>query len=84
MSELRKVSLSSSDGTYLTVSDLKQAATLMRNALNRIHEINDGTYSYHMPPILFDADTSQELLDAVGECFYVANDLVNCILHDEE
>jgi len=56
----------------------------MRNAINRIHEINDGTYSYHMPPILFDADTSQELLDAAGECFYAANDLVDCILHNEE
>lgn len=84
MSELRKVSLSSSDGTYLTVSDLREAASKMRNAMARLKEINDGTYSWTQPPIQFDADTSQELLDIVGSCFYAAKDLVNYILHDEE
>jgi len=84
MSESQKVSLNSSDGTHLTVSDLKQAATLISKAFNRVQEINDGTYRCHQPPILFDADTSKELLDVVAECFYATNDLVNYILHIEE
>lgn len=65
MTTQRKIQLSSSDGTRLTVEGIIQAKLLIKNARVRLMEINDGRYKPNQPPIEFNADTSQELLDAV-------------------
>lgn len=73
----KKIKLSSSDGTYLTVSGIKQATGLLRNALQRLEEINDGTYKSDQKPIRFDKDTSPDLLGAVLDAQESVNKLVD-------
>lgn len=81
--ESKQIALSSSDGTQLTVQQINHATKLLRDALQRLTEINEGTYRQSQKPIVFDADTSQELLDSVYYAFHEAQKLCDFILYHE-
>lgn len=52
--------LSSSNGTLITIEDMRKAWSLLHDCYLRIQEINDGSYNQN-PPIQFDYVTCPEL-----------------------
>lgn len=80
---VKQIALSGSDGTRLTVEQINQAADLLKYSLQRLKEINDGTYMPMQPPIVFDGESSKELWSAVYYAFSEANKLTTYILYHE-
>lgn len=62
--------LSSSDGTNLTIEQLKEIRETLGNVFERIIEINNGTYKRDVEPIQFDYCTCPQLsneIDSINE-----------------
>lgn len=55
------MTLNSSDGTYLTIEEMKKSCRTLNDCYLRILEINKGTYRRDVSPIQFDYCTCPEL-----------------------
>lgn len=69
-----KMSLSSSDGTNLTIEELEKTLYLLKKCQKRIREIKAGTYS-NLPPIPFDGTTCPKLTTLTHEILTISKKL---------
>ena len=69
-----KMSLSSSDGTNLTIEELEKTLYLFKKCQKRIREIKAGTYS-NLPPIPFDGTTCPKLTTLTHEILTISKKL---------
>lgn len=79
--EGRKVRLSSSDGTRITVEEVINAAKFLRRAYDRMNEINYGTYKEEQAAFEFNARTCPEFRDAMFEVSEAVNNLENAFVY---
>ena len=71
--------LSSSDGTQLTVDELREAYSLLSRCCLRIEEINSGNYKPGNPPVVFHAGSCPELAELSKQISEISEKLDNLI-----
>lgn len=71
--------LSSSDGTQLTVDELREAYSLLSRCCLRIEEINSGNYKPGNPPVVFHAGACPELAKLSKQISEISEKLDNLI-----
>ena len=77
----KRIKLSSSDGTGITVEEIINAAKLLRRAYDRMNEINYGTYKGEQAAFEFNAVTCPEFRDAMFEVSEAVNNLENAFVY---
>ena len=71
--------LSSSDGTQLTVDELREAYLLLSMCCLRIEEINSENYKLGNPPVVFHAGSCPELAELSNQISELSEKLDNLI-----
>lgn len=74
-----RMKLSSSDGTQLTVDELREAYSLLSRCCLRIEEINSGNYKPGNPPVVFHAGACPELAKLSKQISEISEKLENLI-----